>query len=141
MDIPAVRYSSALHGEMQQKQARNRTFCLLIQVCACADSTCPAFRRLRFGEELKQISAAAIIKSRRKRTNACGDMEQVRGIEPPCSAWEADILPLNYTCGLNQLLHYTINQIALQVKNAGNREGREEEFKIKFTCSFNVVIV
>lgn len=25
-------------------------------------------------------------------------MEQVRGIEPPCSAWEADILPLNYTC-------------------------------------------
>ena len=27
-------------------------------------------------------------------------MEQVRGIEPPCSAWEADILPLNYTCKL-----------------------------------------
>ncbi len=26
-------------------------------------------------------------------------LEQVRGIEPPCSAWEADILPLNYTCG------------------------------------------
>ena len=25
-------------------------------------------------------------------------LEQVRGIEPPCSAWEADILPLNYTC-------------------------------------------
>lgn len=24
--------------------------------------------------------------------------KQVRGIEPPCSAWEADILPLNYTC-------------------------------------------
>ena len=22
----------------------------------------------------------------------------MRGIEPPCSAWEADILPLNYTC-------------------------------------------
>lgn len=30
--------------------------------------------------------------------SACSDMEQVRGIEPPCSAWEADILPLNYTC-------------------------------------------
>ena len=27
-------------------------------------------------------------------------LEQVRGIEPPCSAWEADILPLNYTCKL-----------------------------------------
>ena len=26
-------------------------------------------------------------------------MERVRGIEPPCSAWEADILPLNYTRG------------------------------------------
>lgn len=24
-------------------------------------------------------------------------MEQVKGIEPSCSAWEADILPLNYT--------------------------------------------
>ena len=28
---------------------------------------------------------------------ASGSVEQVRGIEPPCSAWEADILPLNYT--------------------------------------------
>ena len=25
-------------------------------------------------------------------------MEQVKGLEPSCSAWEADILPLNYTC-------------------------------------------
>lgn len=25
-------------------------------------------------------------------------LEQVRGIEPPYSAWEADVLPLNYTC-------------------------------------------
>ena len=24
-------------------------------------------------------------------------MERVRGIEPPLSAWEADVLPLNYT--------------------------------------------
>ncbi len=24
-------------------------------------------------------------------------MERVRGIEPPCSAWEADALPLSYT--------------------------------------------
>ena len=29
---------------------------------------------------------------------ACSDLEQVMGIEPTCSAWEADILPLNYTC-------------------------------------------
>ncbi len=37
-------------------------------------------------------------KSRRERYEVRDDMEQVRGIEPPCSAWEADILPLNYTC-------------------------------------------
>jgi hypothetical protein len=24
-------------------------------------------------------------------------VERVRGIEPPLSAWEADVLPLNYT--------------------------------------------
>ena len=27
-------------------------------------------------------------------------MEQVKGIEPSYSAWEADVLPLNYTCTL-----------------------------------------
>ena len=26
-------------------------------------------------------------------------LERVRGIEPPCSAWEADALPLSYTRG------------------------------------------
>jgi hypothetical protein len=25
-------------------------------------------------------------------------LEQERGIEPPYSAWEADVLPLNYSC-------------------------------------------
>ena len=25
-------------------------------------------------------------------------LEQVRGVEPPYSAWEADVLPMNYTC-------------------------------------------
>ena len=36
-------------------------------------------------------------------------LEQVMGIEPTCSAWKADILPLNYTCTsttcLNNLPH------------------------------------
>lgn len=27
----------------------------------------------------------------------CLFLERVRGIEPPYSAWEADVLPLNYT--------------------------------------------
>lgn len=56
----------------------------------------------------------ANIKTRRKRQRACDELEQVRGIEPPCSAWEADILPLNYTCIGNQLLYYTITPAALQ---------------------------
>jgi hypothetical protein len=29
--------------------------------------------------------------------NLKGGLERVRGIEPPYSAWEADVLPLNYT--------------------------------------------
>ena len=33
-----------------------------------------------------------------EQTEVCSDVEQVTGIEPACSAWEADILPLNYTC-------------------------------------------
>ena len=28
------------------------------------------------------------------------DQKQMRGIEPPTSAWEADVLPLNYICVL-----------------------------------------
>jgi hypothetical protein len=35
-------------------------------------------------------------------------LEQVRGIEPPYSAWEADVLPLNYTC-----LRATLNILSL----------------------------
>ena len=29
-------------------------------------------------------------------------MERVMGIEPTCSAWKADILPLNYTRGFSE---------------------------------------
>ena len=36
-------------------------------------------------------------------------MEQVMGIEPTCSAWKADILPLNYTCIFNFLNERYIN--------------------------------
>lgn len=35
-----------------------------------------------------------------KTANLCRDpVERVRGIEPPYSAWEADVLPMNYTRG------------------------------------------
>ena len=38
-------------------------------------------------------------------------MERVMGIEPTCSAWKADILPLNYTrIVLNSMLDYYITK-------------------------------
>ena len=36
-----------------------------------------------------------------QRYTVRGDMEQMTGIEPAYSAWEADILPLNYICTVN----------------------------------------
>jgi hypothetical protein len=30
-------------------------------------------------------------------------VERVRGIEPPCAAWEAAVLPLNYTRVLEEV--------------------------------------
>lgn len=50
------------------------------------------------------------------------------GIEPTCSAWKADILPLNYTCEgqtfLNQLFKYNMKIRVCQAvfrKNCKNR--------------------
>ena len=43
-------------------------------------------------------------------------MEQVTGIEPACSAWEADILPLNYT--RKYFLHYSAPKLKLQGANS-----------------------
>ncbi len=60
-------------------------------------------QRLRFGKEPRQNEReVTLIKSRRERYGVRGDVEQVKGIEPSCSAWEADILPLNYTCKLSE---------------------------------------
>ena len=33
-----------------------------------------------------------------RQTNVVFFVEQVMGIEPTYSAWEADVLPMNYTC-------------------------------------------
>ena len=43
-------------------------------------------------------SGAVFRKAGNGAVRSVSELEQVRGIEPPCSAWEADILPLNYTC-------------------------------------------
>ena len=48
-------------------------------------------------------------------------MEQVKGIEPSCSAWEADILPLNYTCMFQSF--YTIPHPGAECKGKSGAEG------------------
>lgn len=41
---------------------------------------------------------------------------QVKGIEPPTSAWKADILPLNYTCSSTGL-EFISNVLGIILKN------------------------
>ena len=43
-------------------------------------------------------------------------MEQVRGVEPPYSAWEADVLPMNYICITVSVSYYSINRAEKQPK-------------------------
>ncbi len=45
----------------------------------------------------------------RKDCDGLTELEQVMGIEPTCSAWKADILPLNYTCGCQTLSNQLFN--------------------------------
>ncbi len=61
--------------------------------------TCTLCEKPAFLPRLDEGSAAAEKPRNRWYISGCGvfHMERVRGIEPPCSAWEADILPLNYT--------------------------------------------
>ncbi len=44
---------------------------------------------------------AADAKKRRSPGDCGGCMEQMTGIEPAYSAWEADTLPLSYICGIS----------------------------------------
>ena len=45
---------------------------------------------------------------------ACDAVERVMGIEPTTSAWEADVLPLNYTRKLKRLKHYSYFNLTCQ---------------------------
>lgn len=49
-----------------------------------------------FFEVARKRKTAEILEN--TRFSAVFTLEQVKGIEPSCSAWEADVLPLNYTC-------------------------------------------
>ena len=37
------------------------------------------------------------IKTRRKRYDACDELERLMGVEPTYAAWEAAVLPMNYS--------------------------------------------
>ena len=56
-------------------------------------------------------------------------MERVMGIEPTCSAWKADILPLNYT-RTNQLFNFSTQEMFCQ-----------EEFLFFSTLFFSIIIL
>ena len=60
-------------------------------------------KRVRFGEEERRCEWAMIFKIKivANDMQSATTMEQVRGIEPPYQAWEACVLPMNYTCLFN----------------------------------------
>ena len=53
-------------------------------------------RSLRMRGSIRKATA----KNPKASDDALGFLEQVTGIEPAYSAWEADTLPLSYTCGM-----------------------------------------
>ena len=56
-------------------------------------------KRVRVGsEETPRPAKKPRRKAGLRAQRGVSELEQVTGIEPACSAWEADILPLNYTC-------------------------------------------
>ena len=67
------------------------------------------------------------------RLNQIAVLEQVKGVEPSYRAWEARVLPMNYTCEF--LVYYIISEETLQEKifaEIGHRFVRtiiEEELK------------
>ena len=45
------------------------------------------------------------------------------GIEPTLSAWEAEVLPLNYTRGVRVLYTFDVGRSSLEASYAGNVGG------------------
>ena len=64
-------------------------------------------------------------------------LEQVKGIEPSCSAWEADILPLNYTCilKLTVTFYHGLGRIARGKAHFFCRRGGTEKIHETFMIS------
>ena len=54
-------------------------------------------KQLRDGELTWQLAPLSIYCDRDHRVLRSGNVERVKGIEPSYAAWEAAVLPLNYT--------------------------------------------
>ena len=52
------------------------------------------------------------------------EKERVRGIEPPCAAWEAAVLPLNYTRSMIFDFRFPIADCNLNKASEQNRRPR-----------------
>ena len=53
-------------------------------------------RRRLFPNKIPNNCCSVLIKFRLIKLSSCENLERVTGIEPALSAWEADVLPLNY---------------------------------------------
>ena len=60
------------------------------EAAKCATTSAHAGERLFIARQRRKTHTRVIPPSKYER-------ERVRGIEPPCPAWEAGVLPLNYT--------------------------------------------
>jgi hypothetical protein len=61
-----------------------------------ADKPYPGHGNSRFHDKRGKKVEEGRDKAVKKRALACENLERVTGIEPALSAWEADVLPLNY---------------------------------------------
>ena len=51
---------------------------------------------------------------RRKRSDACGALERITGVEPAYAAWEAAVLPMNYIRVFRCEVYYSTDFSRLQ---------------------------
>ena len=68
--------------------------------CGRPPTTSPAKRVAVGSEEIPCPAKKPRRQAGIRAKQGISELEQVKGIEPSCSAWEADVLPLNYTCNL-----------------------------------------
>lgn len=92
-----------------KKEKQYLLLCSLLRSVAKNDkshlSFFPQNRSLPFDSPRKKI--------KKRQAKACRLMERVRGIEPPTNAWEALVLPLNYTRLFKKLNIYSFSTVTI----------------------------